>query len=901
MAADSFAIPPNSSALVTNLRSEQVESAGAMERKERQHLKGVSNDVSGWANRAAKLVKERQLLTDERTTAAQALAARVVARSDARTASWRTLNLTPGDGELVTAMARGHQMPAYSSDGNRAIEELTSEGLARAMQDAKSVLGARRMFAGKDKKDGGAKAAEWLAGFHTWIRNSNFTSELDRLEAWDKKSVSALGTSAILSEQVGFAGSLGQGAELLARHELDLAATSIDAIDRALQREGDFRAAVTSAGNTVRQAEARKLVAEMPVERLKDATSGQLRISALAAAGVKTVQQVLDQSGRILSLPGVGETTGNRMVGAARTIWQTTVDEMPVRIDIKNRSAATTDLLKAMRAWDAARSIKNATTDLEAAALLRPITSSLDSSVSHIVVVPETRSVADLRSAIAAVDRRASLLTSGGRAAAGDPWEDFIARPADYFAMLSELGFLSDDEEKSQGDLPAEILEAIRDLKLETTHLKASLRGYQSFGARFAIVQRKVIIGDEMGLGKTVESLAVLTHLRAKGSHHFLVVCPAAVVTNWVREVSTKSDLRAHRLHGAGRDGSLTSWIRNGGVAVTTYDSLGWLEGQIPERATPACLVFDEAHYIKNPDAQRTRRSLALIRGCDRTILLTGTPLENRIEEFRNLVGYLRPDLMVRATEFAPRQFRKEVAPAYLRRNQEDVLTELPDLVEVDEWMPLSAADEQHYRAAVMDGNFMAMRQAALRAGSSSQKMQRLLNIVEEAEDNERRVLVFSHFRGVLDDIASLLPGKVFGPLTGSVAAVKRQQMVDEFSQAGHGAVLVAQIVAGGVGLNIQAASVVVICEPQLKPTTEWQAIARSRRMGQLESVQVHRLLSEEGVDQRITEILARKSELFAEFARVSETAESAPEAFDISDAEVAREIVAAERERLLA
>ncbi len=178
--------------------------------------------------------------------------------------------------------------------------------------------------------------------------------------------------------------------------------------------------------------------------------------------------------------------------------------------------------------------------------------------------------------------------------------------------------------------------------------------------------------------------------------------------------------------------------------------------------------------------------------------------------------------------------------------------------------------------------------------------MQRLIDIVEEAEENERRVLVFSHFRGVLDDIAAALPGKVFGPLTGSVPAAKRQQTVDEFSQAGHGAVLVAQIVAGGVGLNIQAASVVVICEPQLKPTTEWQAIARSRRMGQLESVQVHRLLSEDGVDQRITEILARKSELFAEFARVSETADSAPEAFDITDAEVAREIVAAERERLL-
>ena len=206
------------------------------------------------------------------------------------------------------------------------------------------------------------------------------------------------------------------------------------------------------------------------------------------------------------------------------------------------------------------------------------------------------------------------------------------------------------------------------------------------------------------------------------------------------------------------------------------------------------------------------------------------------------------------------------------------------------------ARTQQHYRAAVVEGNFMAMRQAALCAGAKSQKMQRLLDIVEEAEDNERRVIVFSHFRECWMRSPPSLPGKVFGPLTGSVPAAKRQTMVDEFSAAGHGAVLVAQIVAGGVGLNIQAASVVVICEPQLKPTTEWQAIARSHRMGQLESVQVHRLLSEEGVDQRITEILARKSELFAEFARVSETADSAPEAFDISDAELAREIVAAER-----
>lgn len=871
-----------------------------MEREERQHAKGVADEVSGWMKRAAKLVAGRQKLAGEAEKASAELTQRLVPLGPNGQVQWRTLNLTQGDGDLVTAMARAQALPELTAETQRVLNELAAEHVAKALITAKALHGARRMFSGKDRQNSAAEAATYLTAFHNWVGASGFLPDLDRLEAWDKKSVSALGSSSVLDKSVGFESAFAGRAELLVRQVLEAAEGSILAIDRALKREGDFRTAVASAGNTVRQAEARRLVSEMPVERLKDATSGQLRISALTGAGIRTVQQVLDQGPRILALPGVGDTTGNRMIGAARTIWQTTVDEMPVRIDIKNRSAAATDLLKAMRAWDAARSIKKATADLAAADSLRPLLTGLDRKTTHVVVVPESRSIADLRAAISDVERRASLLAGVGSAAAGDPWDDFLARPADYFAMLSELGFLSDDEEKSQGDLPAEIVEAVRELKLETGHLKASLRGYQSFGARFAIVQRKVIIGDEMGLGKTVESLAVLTHLRAKGSHHFLVVCPAAVVTNWVREVADKSDLRAHRLHGPGRDGALTSWIRNGGVAVTTYDSLGWLDGQIPDRARPTCLVFDEAHYIKNPDAQRTRRSLALIRDCERTILLTGTPLENRIEEFRNLVGYLRPDLTVSATEFAPRQFRKQVAPAYLRRNQEDVLTELPQLVEVDEWMPLSNADEQHYRAAVMEGNFMAMRQAALRAGTNSQKMQRLLDIVEEAEDNERRVLVFSHFRGALDDIASLLPGKVFGPLTGSVPATKRQQMVDEFSRAGHGAVLVAQIMAGGVGLNIQAASVVVICEPQLKPTTEWQAIARSRRMGQLESVQVHRLLSEAGVDQRVTEILVRKSELFAEFARVSETADSAPEAFDISDAEVAREIVAAERERLL-
>ncbi|MCX5294989.1 DEAD/DEAH box helicase [Streptomyces sp. NBC_00193] len=871
-----------------------------MEREARHHLRGVVEDVGGWHKLAVGIVEQREPVETAAEDAARQFLGRVASLGTKTTTTWRVLQVSPSDVDLVTALACRQALPVPTANAQQGIHQLTDDA-SRALTAVRALFGARRIFSGKGRKDEAGQAATYLASLHERAASTGLITEMEGLASWDRRSVPAVGPSAILDNTVGFSHRLGAQAELIGRHELDAAKTAIGPIDRALNREDKFRTAVNTAGNAVRQAEVRKLVAEMPVERLKDATNGQLRITALVDAGIRNVQQVLDQKSRIRTLPGVGETTGTRMVGAAQTIWQTTMDEMPVRIDIKNRSQATTKLLTTMRAWDAARSIRSATADLAAADAVRPLLQSLDPRTSHVVLVPQDRTVAQLRAALAAVERRGAVLDSGAGVAGGDPWEDFSARPADYYAMLAELGFLADDAEKSQGDLPAEIVEAVRELKLNTTHLKASLRGYQSFGARFAIVQRKVIIGDEMGLGKTVESLAVLAHLRAKGSSHFLVVCPAAVVTNWVREVQAKSDLRAYRLHGPGRDDALKSWIRNGGVAVTTYDILGWLEGQIPERAEPACLVFDEAHYIKNPDAQRTRRSTALIHTSERAILLTGTPLENRIEEFRNLVGYLRPDLSISASEIAPRQFRKQVAPAYLRRNQEDVLTELPERVDVDEWIPMSSADERHYRTAVIEGNFMAMRQAALRAGAKSAKMQRLIDIVQEAEDNERKVLVFSYFRDVLDEVASILPGKVFGPLTGSVPAAKRQSMVDEFSQARHGAVLVAQIVAGGVGLNIQAASVVVICEPQFKPTTEWQAIGRSHRMGQLESVQVHRLLSEEGVDQRLIEILARKNQLFAEFARVSETADSAPEAFDITDAELAREIVAAERERLLA
>lgn len=656
-----------------------------------------------------------------------------------------------------------------------------------------------------------------------------------------------------------------------------------------------------SAAVEVRAADVAESLRAMDLEVLrKAAPQGKFRLGPLENRGLQNVWEVLQFNSEhgLVTVPGLGATTSQSIAQAALRLFEAVRDETPVRIDVKRRGPQTAALLESLRRWDSARNFTPTEDEMALATGLSRLTQAVLSFVSfRILVVVEGKAAANPPSVsdfLREVLDRIPLPI--GRS---DIWTDFLSRPADYFGMLTELGFITEDEKSMHGDLPEDIVEAVRAMELKREHLTASLRTYQSFGARFALVQEKVVIGDEMGLGKTVEALAVLAHLRARGHSHFLVVCPAAVVSNWTRETSKHTALRPFRLHGASweRSYAAKTWARNGGVAVTTYDLLSWARSFLAE-VELGCAIFDEAHYIKNPQAKRSVAAAEIIDSVKYAILMTGTPLENSVLEFRNLIGYIRPDLSEEAPEYLAAAFRKHVAPAYLRRNQEDVLTELPEIVEVDEWMGMSDADEKAYRHAVADGQFMLMRRAAM-LSEQSLKIDRLQEIVQEAEANGRRVIVFSYFREVLNEVARLLPGKVFGPLTGSHPAADRQKLVDRFSEADHGAVLVAQITAGGVGLNIQSASVVVICEPQIKPTMEAQAIARAHRMGQTNTVQVHRLLTENSVDERIRDILADKKQLFDEFARDSVIAERAPDAVDVSETELARIVVATERERL--
>jgi SNF2 family DNA or RNA helicase len=159
-----------------------------------------------------------------------------------------------------------------------------------------------------------------------------------------------------------------------------------------------------------------------------------------------------------------------------------------------------------------------------------------------------------------------------------------------------------------------------------------------------------------------------------------------------------------------------------------------------------------------------------------------------------------------------------------------------------------------------------------------SSKATRLLELVSEAESEQRKVIVFSFFLDTIEKVGAMLGDKCIGPINGSVSPARRQEIVDEFDKAPAGSVLVAQIQSGGTGLNIQSASVVIICEPQFKPSIENQAVSRAYRMGQSRNVLVYRLLCEDTVDEKITALLEEKQAVFDAFADRSAVGEESLE-----------------------
>ncbi|WP_031048399.1 DEAD/DEAH box helicase [Streptomyces sp. NRRL F-5650] len=690
--------------------------------------------------------------------------------------------------------------------------------------------------------------------------------------------------------------------------------------------------AVSAALKPLHDAAAREALDAIPVTRLLEAGGGRLRLEAVERAGFGTVTAVLDAGPyRLRQIPGVGQRTVDQILAAARQLAEAAGEAVAVHLDVDRPEPGTTALVAALHVLvqagpEARRAVDEATA---LAGRLEPLlTDARPAARPGGLLLAGRARRARAREAVAAIgalveeaeragapERFAQASVDLLRGPAGDlaAWTDFEVRSAEYYALLGEIVTRAPDTAAAQGFLPDDIAEGVRDQHLDDTHRRVSLRGYQAFGARFALARRRVILGDEMGLGKTVQAIAALAHLAAGGRTHFLVVCPASVLVNWTREVASRSTLRVLPLHGPDRHDAFADWRERGGVAVTTFDLLRRLPAPETETDGLGMLVVDEAHAVKNPQTLRAHAVGRWAARCEHVLFMTGTPMENRVAEFRNLVRMLDPEVADRLEDGTgpvdSAAFRQAVAPVYLRRNQKDVLAELPSLQHTDEWEEPSAEDERAYRAAVADGNFMAMRRAAYARPEASAKLGRLCEIVREAGENGLKVVVFTAFRDVLSTVHDALRtedpgprapyGPVFGPLSGSVPPARRQQVADGFTAVSGPAVLLAQIQVAGIGLNLQAASVVVLCEPQTKPTAEHQAVARAHRMGQVRPVRVHRLLTTGGVDERLVRMLHGKARLFDAYARRSAVAEATPDAVDVLDPDLARQIVEEEQARL--
>lgn len=458
-------------------------------------------------------------------------------------------------------------------------------------------------------------------------------------------------------------------------------------------------------------------------------------------------------------------------------------------------------------------------------------------------------------------------------------WEDFAINSISYYNVIEDLlpGVLGTDD--SIYGLPEDLARQIQDECIFPNGLLCQLRKYQEWGVKYILHQERVLLGDEMGLGKTIQAIATMVSLKNTGATHFLVICPASVITNWCREIVKHSKLRVIKIHGTGKPAAIRSWIKTGGVAVTNYESTSHFKLDDDFRFELA--VVDEAHYIKNELARRSINTKNIAAHAERLLFMTGTALENKVDEMISLIDVLNPSIGKTVKDMAfmssAQNFRETIAPVYYRRKREQVLTELPDKIETREWCNLNPEEEEVYEQAILDHKFQEARRVSWNIDDlgRSSKATRLKELIDEAKAEGRKIIVFSFFLDTIRKIRGFLKDQCLEPITGSVSVNRRQEILDEFEAAPEGTVLLAQITSGGTGLNIQSASVVIICEPQFKPSTENQAISRAYRMGQTRNVLVYRLLCEDTVDERITKLLEDKQAIFDTFADKSVAAQS--------------------------
>jgi superfamily II DNA or RNA helicase len=511
------------------------------------------------------------------------------------------------------------------------------------------------------------------------------------------------------------------------------------------------------------------------------------------------------------------------------------------------------------------------------------------------------RRTADAAAVVAAFRAGESLvrLDGGGYAPLPLDWlSRFGARVADLLAardeagalpkaMLPDLARLCDDL-----DLPRppsftgleSLLAGFQGLKDPSLppDLAAELRPYQRHGVAWLDFLREAGLGallaDDMGLGKTVQALCAV-----KG--RTLVVAPTSVVHNWSDEIRRfRPRLTACIYHGPKR-----ALDPSADVTITSYALLR-LDEEILSRVAWDTLILDEAQMIKNPESQVAQAAYRLQSGW--RVTLSGTPVENRLDELWSQMHFLNRGLLGGRRDFQDRyakpiaegvdgsaaRLRERIRPFVLRRLKRDVAPELPARTDATLYCTLSDPERRVYdavRAATLadvvaklssGGSVLAaleallrLRQAACHPGlvpgqsaESSAKVERLRESLDMVLAEGHKALVFSQWTSLLDLIEPHLrsAGIRFARLDGST--VDRAGVVAEFQGESGPPVLLISLKAGGTGLNLTAADHVFLMDPWWNPAVEDQAADRAHRIGQDRPVMVYRVVAEETVEERI-------------------------------------------------
>ncbi len=417
--------------------------------------------------------------------------------------------------------------------------------------------------------------------------------------------------------------------------------------------------------------------------------------------------------------------------------------------------------------------------------------------------------------------------------------------------------------------------------------LRADLRGYQRDGVRWLAFLKSAglggVLADDMGLGKTLQAMCIFDT-----SGPTLVVCPTSVIHNWGAELARfRPGLKVCLYHGAGRKLDASA-----DVTVTSYALLRIDAAKLAGAAGTGwrTVVLDEAQAIKNPDSQTARAAYG-VRAAFR-LALTGTPVENRLEELWSLVHFTNRGLLGGRGEFADRfarpisegrsgvaaDLRRRLKPFILRRLKQDVAPELPPRtdavlrVELGDneraiYDAVRAATRSDVLALLADGKgvmqaleaLLRLRQAAChpalvpgQKAATSSKVETLVAALETAVAENHKALVFSQWTSLLDLIEPALARAElpFTRLDGNTR--DRGGVVERFQADGGPPVMLVSLKAGGSGLNLTAADHVFLCDPWWNPAVEAQAADRTHRIGQTRPVFVYRLVSADTVEEKI-------------------------------------------------